>query len=95
MRCPICDKKQDPAKALILEEHDRHTALHMTCGSCGVSTVVFVSASQWGMVSMGVLTDLETEEARSLFRNEAISSDQVIEVHNFLKGFDGDVKEFI
>lgn len=95
MRCPVCNKKYEPARALVLEEQENHTALHMTCAACRVSSVVFVSASQWGVVSMGVLTDLETREARSLFRKEAISVDQVIEVHNFLKEFQGSVKDFI
>jgi ribosomal protein S27E len=95
MHCSVCNKKYEPAKALVLEEEENHTVLHMTCPECAASTVVFVSASQWGVVSMGVLTDLEGGEARNLFRNEAISSDQVIEVHNFLKGFKGSVRDFI
>jgi transcription elongation factor Elf1 len=95
MRCPVCNKKYAPAKALLLEEQENHSVLHMTCPACGVSTVVFVSASQWGVVSMGVLTDLEGTEARNLFRNEAISTDQVIEMHNFLKEFKGSAKDFV
>ncbi len=95
MRCPVCNKKYEPVKALLLEEYEQQTVFHLTCDTCGVSTVVFVSASQWGVVSMGILTDLEEDEARNLFRNEAISSDQVIDVHNFLKEFKGSVRDFI
>lgn len=93
--CPVCNKEYDPVKALLLEEGESHTVLHITCPACGISNVVLISATQWGVVSMGVLTDLEKEEATGLFRGEAVSSDQVIEVHNFLKGFEGGVKDFI
>lgn len=95
MRCSVCNHKHETTKALLLEEQDGQTTFHLTCASCGVSTVVFVSTSQFGVVSMGILTDLEDDEVRSLFGNEAISSDQVLDVHTFLKEFKGGVKEFI
>lgn len=95
MRCSLCNKKYEPTKALLLEEREGHTALHVTCAACGVSTVVFVSANQWGVMSMGILTDLESSEVKNLFGNEAISADQVIDVHNFMKRFKGGVVDFI
>lgn len=95
MRCSVCNHKYEPVKAILLEEQEGQTTFHLTCTSCKVSTVVFVSTSQLGVVSMGILTDLEGNEVRNLFGDEAISSDQVLDVHTFLKGFDGGVKEFI
>ncbi len=95
MRCSVCNHKYEPVKALVLEEQEGQTTLHLTCASCGVSTMVFVSTTQFGVVSMGILTDLEGNEVRSLFGDDAISSDQVLDMHTFLKGFSGGVKEFI
>ncbi len=95
MRCSVCNHKHEPAKALLLEEQDEQTTFHLTCASCGVSTVVFVSTGQFGVVSMGILTDLESSEAGGVFGNEPVSSDQVLDIHDFFKGFKGGVKEFI
>lgn len=95
MHCSVCDHKYEPIKALLLEEHGDQTVFHVTCASCGVSTVVFVSTNQLGVVSMGVPTDLEKSDVRQLFGGDAISSDQVLEVHGFLKDFKGGVKDFM
>jgi rubredoxin len=95
MRCSLCDHKYEPNKALLLEDQDGQTTFHVTCSSCGVSTMVFVSTGQFGVISMGVLTDLKGAEVKNLYGNEAISSDQVLDIHTFFKSFAGSVKEFI
>lgn len=57
--------------------------------------MVFVSMGQMGVVSLGILTDLEQSEARTVFLSETVSSDQVIEAHQFLKQYTGGVEIFI
>ena len=95
MKCPLCNKKYGQAKILILEEEKNRTTLHVTCESCKISSLVFISSGKMGIVSLGMLTDLTREEAKALFKNEAISADQVIEIHEYLKNFKGEVSEFI
>jgi transcription elongation factor Elf1 len=92
IHCPICDKKYRPMKMLILDEDDKRTTIHLTCSSCGVSSMIFVSLGQFGAVSLGLLTDLEQSEARSVFQRETISTDNVIEAHQFLKNYTGGVE---
>ena len=95
VRCPVCNKKYKPAKMLVLDEDDKRTTLHLTCDSCGASSMVFVSMGQFGAVSLGLLTDLKQSEARAVFFGEAISSDQVIEAHQFLKQYEGGIEALI
>lgn len=85
IRCPVCNKKYRPTKMLVLDEDEKRTTLHLSCVDCGASSMVFVSMGQLGVVSLGILTDLEQSEARRVFLGETVSSDQVIEVHQFLK----------
>lgn len=94
VKCPICNKKYGQAKILVLEENNNKTTLHVTCGSCKISSLIFISSGKMGIVSLGMLTDLTTEEAREIFKGEAVSADQVIDVHEYLKNFKG-VNEFI
>jgi len=82
-------------KMLVLDEDDKRTTLHITCEGCGAASMVFISMGQFGVVSLGLLTDLKQNEARQVFQGEAISSDQVIEAHQFLKQYTGGVEEFI
>jgi hypothetical protein len=95
VKCPICNKKYGQTKVLVLEEEQNRTTLHVTCDHCKISSLVFVSSGKLGVVSLGILTDLNREEARNLFRGEEISADQVIEVHKYLKDFKGGISQFI
>lgn len=94
-RCPQCDRKYRFNRALILDEEDNRTTFHLTCDSCYTSTLVFVSVGQQGVVSLGMVTDLERNEARQLFKNESISADQVIDMHQFLKKCEVSAKDLI
>lgn len=80
---------------LVLDEDDKRTTLHLACEGCGASSMVFVSMGQFGVVSLGLLTDLKQSEARSVFLSEAISTDQVIEAHQFLKHYTGGIEALI
>ncbi len=95
VRCPVCNKKYRPAKMLVIDEDDKRTTLHMTCESCRAATIVFVSLGQLGVVSLGILTDLEQSEARRVFQGEAVTADNVIEAHQFLKHYTGGVEALI
>jgi hypothetical protein len=90
--CPVCPEKNQPTKVVVLEEGSKKSTLHVTCETCLASALITVSLGQFGLVSMGVLTDLEQAEARRMFHEEAVTSDQVLEVHQFLKNFSGAVE---
>ncbi len=70
---------------LLLNQEDKRTTLHITCESCHTSSLVYVSMSPVGVVSMGVLTDLEQSEAKRFFTGKPLSEDDVLEVHHLLK----------
>jgi len=91
----MCDTAYRHTKALVLGEEQHRTTFHVTCDKCKVSTIVFVSTGKMGVVSLGTMTDLSRTEAKRFFQNEAISSDHVIEVHEFLRDFSGGLGEFI
>jgi hypothetical protein len=95
IRCPVCNKKYRSMKMLVIEEDEKRTTLHMTCESCSAATIVYVSLGQFGVVTLGTLTDLEQSEARRMFGEEAVSANQVIEAHQFLKNYTGGVEELI
>ena len=90
--CPLCSPKNQPTKVAILEEGAKRTVLHLTCETCAAKAVITVSMGQFGIMSMGVLTDLEQGEAKQVFKGEAVTSDQVLEVHQFLKDYQGGVQ---
>ncbi|MBI2439065.1 MAG: hypothetical protein HYV45_00450 [Candidatus Moranbacteria bacterium] len=95
IRCPVCNKKYRSMKMLVLDEDDKKTTLHLSCEGCKASSIVFVSMGQFGVVSLGFLTDLKQSEAKTVFSEEVVSTDQVIEAHQFLKQYTGGVEAFL
>lgn len=95
VKCPLCNRKYHFNRAVVLDEEEERTTFHFTCDNCQASTLVFVSVSNLGLVSLGMATDLNRDEARKLYKNEAISTDNVLEIHEFLKNFKGSAKELI
>lgn len=93
INCPACQKKYDPKRVLLLAEDSRKTALHLECASCGASSLVFISLGRMGAVSLGMLTDLDREEASRFYGREAVTPDDALAVHRFLMDFRGDVSE--
>lgn len=83
--CPLCNKKYGPVKALVLEEKENKTVLHLTCANCQAATLVFVSFGQAGLASVGMATDIVRDEAKKFFGGEEISSDKVLEIHELLE----------
>lgn len=84
-KCPICKKAYKGEKTVVLDSNSNKTTFHLTCSNCNISSLVFVVANKLGVVSLGMLTDLSSREAKQFFQGEAISSDQVIAVHKYLK----------
>jgi hypothetical protein len=93
LRCPVCQKKYDPGKVVLLSEDDRKTVLHIACESCGISSLVFVSLGKMGAASFGLLTDLSREEVRKFYGSEPVSTDDTLSAHRFLKGFHGGARD--
>lgn len=84
-KCPICEKKYKKEDAIVLEAGQKRNTVHFTCQACRMSSLVFISQGQVGMVGVGILTDLDRSEVKSKFQKEAISADNVLNVHNFFK----------
>ncbi len=95
-RCPVCNKKHRRGlRMLPVAEEEKKTMLHVTCEHCGGKTLVAISVTPFGMVSLGVLTDLDQSEAKRAFSAEPISADQVIAAHQFFKQYQGGIEELI
>lgn len=80
---------------LLLQQEEKRSTLHLTCESCHASSLVYVSLSPVGAVSMGVLTDLEQSEAKKFLKAQTISDDDILGLHQFLKKEKGTVDALI
>lgn len=94
-KCPVCNKKYAPAVVTSLVEDEARSTMHVSCPACGVSSILFVSSNQWGIASVGVLTDLEGEESKKYFGKDVISTDEVLDAYIFFKEKSGKLKDIL
>lgn len=95
MRCPLCDKIYQQANVVMFEEKEGRATFHMTCRHCMTSAVLFSAAGRFGVVSVGMMTDLDRVEASRIVLRDVVSADHVIDMHAQLCRHSGTVKELL
>lgn len=79
--CPLCEASYNPKEASALKENDDGHLLHIVCSECECAILALVIVSSVGIASVGTVTDLSAEEAVAFQRNEAVTLDDVLAVH--------------
>lgn len=80
---------------IILSEKEQKTTMHITCAKCRSAAIVFLLNNQLGVMSVGIATDLDGSEVGTKFGGEAINSDEIIDVHQFVADGKGDILQLI
>ena len=82
--CFFCNSYYSQNDFLMLEERDQKTVFHVTCPKCNTSALIYSSITNAGIVNMGLATDLDKKEAKRMFRDNTIDTDDILEMHEFL-----------
>lgn len=67
-----------------MEENQQQSIFHALCPDCRTATLIFLASNQAGLISLGMATDLNQEEAKKFFGQEAVNVDEIIDVHSYL-----------
>ena len=94
-KCNFCGSLLSQNDLTILENKDKNNTFHITCGKCRASAIVFFSVNQTGIVSVGMATDLDKSEVQGKFRRAAVSADEVLDAHQFISSYQGDLKQLL
>lgn len=95
VKCAVCNSSLDPGKIVVIDEKEKKTTLHSTCSKCNSAAIIFLSNNQNGVVSLGMATDLDVEEAKEKIGKEAISADEIIDLHQFVLGENADIVKLV
>lgn len=82
--CPVCNFRFDPIEAKIIEEGKKVHLVHITCRHCQSAIMALIIASGLGISSVGLITDLNIEDILKFKNKPAITSDDVINFHQFI-----------
>lgn len=68
---------------------------YASCSSCGSSSVLFISMNQWGIASVGALTDLGGDEVKEYLGGEAVSTEYALDAYTALGGSIDSLREVL
>jgi transcription elongation factor Elf1 len=84
--CPICKEKNFARNIRIVKETDGGQLSHIICEKCRAAFVVLVAQSALGVSAYSLLTDLGREEVGRVLDAERVTADDVVDLHEKLKG---------
>lgn len=79
--CPLCNMQYNPLSAKILDERDDAHLVHVECRKCGSLIVALVLTGGIGISSVGLVTDLTSDDVLKFKDVEDVQLDDVIELH--------------
>lgn len=79
--CPSCEAKCEEMDVKKLAEEGETEYVHVYCNKCRHSVLAAVEVHKVGANSIGFLTDLSFEDATKFRKNQAVSINDVIDLH--------------
>ncbi|MBI5733508.1 MAG: hypothetical protein HY973_01000 [Candidatus Kerfeldbacteria bacterium] len=82
--CPLCEAPTKPLRARILEDKAGGNLIHLQCANCHSSMLALVVNSPFGITSIGLITDLTSDDVLRFKDKAGLTADEVLEVHQLL-----------
>jgi hypothetical protein len=89
--CPVCGRSLKGCDVQVLSHEDERFHLQVTCAQCQVTFIVVLA------IAGAAVEEVESVEPveEALARAEPISVDEILDLHLYLKGFQGTLKELV
>jgi hypothetical protein len=98
LKCPVCGQRYSPEQTKIIDTGEekplngRSLLVHTDCDRCKSSVVFSIAIDGPEIFSIGMVTDLTSQDTSKFKNAQPITSDEVLATHEFLRVFDGDFK---
>lgn len=90
IQCIICQHHYKPSDIRAIEHHDQAWMIAVTCSHCGTQGVILAVVEE---VKESEIAELTPEEELAFQQMPSIDADEVLDVHEFLRDFNGDFEE--
>lgn len=92
--CPVCGRNLKGCDIQVLSHEEERFHLQVTCAQCQVTFVVVLAIAGGGVEEIeGV--EVENASDEPAMEREPISVDEIIDLHVFLKSFQGTLPELL
>ena len=98
LRCPVCGQKYNAEATKVIDSGEekmmngRNLLVHTDCDRCKSSVVFSIAIDGPEIFSIGMVTDLTSQDTSKFKNVDPITPDEVLATHEFLRNFDGDFK---
>jgi hypothetical protein len=93
IKCVVCSEDYEEEDVVIMGQQEELWMLMVACRYCGTQGIILAMVKEDEQVEL--LSDLMPEELDLTEDLPAISGDDVLDVHQFLRDFDGDFVELL
>ncbi|OGF30241.1 hypothetical protein A2533_01915 [Candidatus Falkowbacteria bacterium RIFOXYD2_FULL_35_9] len=83
--CPVCNSQNFPAQIKVLNENQDSHLLYVQCRKCKSRVLVLITSNQNGISSLGLLTDLSSEEVVKFSQSKPVSTDDVLDLYQTIQ----------
>jgi hypothetical protein len=90
--CPVCGRSLKGCEVQVLSHEDERFHLQVTCAQCQVTFIVVLA------IAGGAVDEVDTAVPEPVVEREVaepISVDEILDLHLYLKGFQGTLTELI
>lgn len=91
--CPVCGRSLKGCDVQVLSHEEERFHLQVTCAQCQVTFIVVLAIAGGAVEEIDATTP--EPEAEPMVAAEPISVDEIIDLHLFLKGYQGTLTELI
>ncbi len=87
--CPLCNTHYNPSEAKILEEKEGAHLIHVECNTCRSSIVAVIITGGVGVSSVGLITDLTSNDVMRFKKAVSVTEDDVLEAYELFNTIEG------
>ena len=91
--CPVCGRSLKGCDVQVLSHEEERFHLQVTCAQCQVTFIVVLAIA--GGAVEEIQTEIPEREVEPVVAAEPISVDEIIDLHLYLKNFQGTLAELI
>lgn len=84
-RCPLCNASYRMEDAQVVETTDESSMVYVECSRCKSSIVAVVAMSGMGMVSLGMVTDMNREDVERFRASPSMTGNELLEMIQLLQ----------
>ncbi|MDD2758515.1 MAG: hypothetical protein PHD72_04070 [Patescibacteria group bacterium] len=84
-KCPVCGSVYATDRARLFAEEEQANLIHISCANCQSNFIAMVLVLGHGLSTIGMVSDLNYDDAKKMHALAPIAIDEMIEGHKIIQ----------